>query len=103
MHHHNAGSTGVDVDTSENAARAKILRVTPQLLAKFCQACEARDITRAIEFPLPADAHVYRWFIDGKSGYINLVITSTTFPVVPDGVDLPWVDPCPVIGIRYAD
>ncbi len=91
------------VDTSEHAARAKILRVTPELLAGFCKACDAQAITRAVKHPLPADAQVSRWFIDDKGGYINLVITSASFGIVPDGDEIPWIDPCPLIGIEYVD
>ena len=89
------------VKPTDDETRAKILRVTPELLAAFCQASMARGITRAVKHPLPEDAQVQRWFIDDKAGYINLVITSARFGIVPDGNELPLIDPCPVIGIEY--
>ncbi len=103
MHHHNPEGADVLVDTSEHAARAKVLRVTPQLLAAFCQSCQSHAITRAVKHALPEDAQVSRWFIDDKGGYINLVITSASFGIVPDGNEIPWLDPPPVIGIHYAE
>jgi hypothetical protein len=69
--------------------RVKLLRLSVTMLP-----CLFRDGARwtLIAHPLPSDARVTRWYLDGPCQDLAIVVASESYPEVADGQPIPELD-----------